>query len=141
MADEPLFMAIDSDNPLYQAAIEQARASMAQFLAHIAVARFTGLIPCIKARITAGDEEAFLWLMNARPDGPDFVAEVFEIPPAFAGIAAGDEIRVPRDEILDWMVNEDGVLHGGFSLRYQRSLLPEDRRAWFDEHIGVTRFS
>ena len=125
MADEPLFMAIDSDNPLYQAAVEKARASMAQFLAHIAVARFTGLIPCIKARITAGDEEAFIWLMNAQPDGPDFVAEVFEIPPEFAGVAIGDEIRVPRDEILDWMVNEDGALHGGFTLRIKDLSCPK----------------
>jgi hypothetical protein len=39
------------------------------------------------------------------------------------------------------MVNQSGVLRGGFSLRYQRSKLAPERRAWFDQHIGVSEYA
>jgi uncharacterized protein YegJ (DUF2314 family) len=72
--------------------------------------------------------------------GTGFHASVFEIPPEFKGYREGDELEVPETAVVDWMVNRDGVLHGGFSLRYQRSLLPEGQRAEFDQHIGVLRY-
>ena len=42
---------------------------------------------------------------------------------------------------LDWMVNDGGILHGGFSIRYQRSRLPESERSAYDAHIGVTEYA
>jgi hypothetical protein len=38
-------------------------------------------------------------------------------------------------------MNENGLLRGGFSLRYQRARLPEEKRAWFDEYVGVKRYA
>lgn len=34
----------------------------------------------------------------------------------------------------------DGLLHGGYSLRFQRSLLALDQHPWFDERIGVRQY-
>lgn len=73
-------------------------------------------------------------------EGSGFWASIFEIPPEFTSYKVGDEVDVPETAVLDWMLNQDGVLHGGFSLRYQRSLLPEEKRAEFDRHIGVVRY-
>lgn len=31
-------------------------------------------------------------------------------------------------------------MQGGYSLRYQRSLLPDSQKIEFDQHIGVSEF-
>jgi uncharacterized protein YegJ (DUF2314 family) len=139
--DEPLFMALDTDDPGYLRTIEQARASLDEFRRRIEGCRTSRNVPCLKARIEDSGHFAFLWLANARPIGDDFLADVFEVPGQFSGLVVGDEIRVAGSELLDWMVSEDGVLHGGYSLRYQRSLLPEERQAWFDGYIGATSYA
>jgi uncharacterized protein YegJ (DUF2314 family) len=139
--DEPLFMALDTDDPEYLRTIDRARASLDEFRLRIEACRTSRNVPCVKVRIEGGGRIAYLWLANARPDGDDFIAEVFEAPGGLAGIKVGDSLSVPGAELLDWMVNEDGVLHGGFSLRYQRSLLPEERHPWFDQYIGAERYA
>jgi uncharacterized protein YegJ (DUF2314 family) len=53
----------------------------------------------------------------------------------------GDELEMPEESLLDWMVNDNGVLHGGFSIRYYRSTLPEDERDEYDNYIGVTEYA
>src|SRR4051812_36172299 len=93
-----------------------------------------------KTRLVDGEESAFIWLLVIRTKGTGFVGSVFEIPPEFKSYRVGDEVEVPQEAVMDWMVNDEGVLHGGFSLRYQRSSLPKERRAWYDEHIGVTKY-
>jgi uncharacterized protein YegJ (DUF2314 family) len=139
--DEPLFMALDTNDPGYLRTIEQARESLDEFRRRIEGCRTSRNVPCLKARVEDGAHQTFLWLANARPNGDDFLADVFEVPAQFSSLVVGDEIRVSGSELLDWMVNEDGVLHGGYSLRYQRSLLTEERQAWFDGYIGATSYA
>jgi uncharacterized protein YegJ (DUF2314 family) len=138
MADEPLFMAIRDSDPEFQQTIRDAQDSLAEFRLR---SDHAGGYPCVKTRITAGEETAFIWLLVVKATRPGFVASVFEIPPEFKGIKVDDEVRVPNGEVMDWMLNQDGVLRGGFSLRYQRSRLPADKRAGFDKHIGVTEYA
>jgi uncharacterized protein YegJ (DUF2314 family) len=139
--DEPLFMALDTSDPAFLRTIEQARESLDEFRRQIEGCRTSRNVPCLKAWVEDGGHFAFLWLANARPDGDDFLADIFEVPAQFSNLVVGDEIRVAGSELLDWMVNEDGVLHGGYSLRYQRSLLPEERQVWFDGYIGATSYA
>ena len=82
-----------------------------------------------------------MWLRNPRCSGTGFVAGLFELPPQFSGVDVGDERAVAPDAVTDWMVNVDGVSHGGFSIRYQRERLPQNERPAYDEHLGVTRYA
>ena len=74
-------------------------------------------------------------------NGPNFIAEFFEVPATFTDYAVGDQLEISSESVLDWMVNDGGVLHGGYSIRYQRSRLPDDEYPAFDEHIGVTKYA
>ena len=69
-----------------------------------------------------------------------FVASVFEMPPEFEGVRVGDQLHVSDDGVMGWMVNQDGVLRGGFSLRHQRSLLPAEMHASYAQYIGVSEY-
>jgi uncharacterized protein YegJ (DUF2314 family) len=139
--DEPLFMAIRDRDPEFRQTVVDAQASLPAFRRLLLIADGAGWYPCVKTRLTAGDESAFVWLLVVRDTSTGFVASVFEIPPEFEGVRVGDELTVADAAVMDWMVNQSGTLQGGFSLRYQRSKLPPDRRASFDSHVGVSHYA
>ena len=61
------------------------------------------------------------------------------MPPEFEGVRVGDQLHVFDDGVMGWMVNQDGVLRGGFSL-HQRSLLPAEKHASYAQYIGVSEY-
>ena len=53
----------------------------------------------------------------------------------------GQWLKFAEKDVLDWYIlSENGEMKGGYSLRYQRSLLLEDDQAEFDQRIGLSRF-
>lgn len=141
VTDEPLFIATRDTDPAFLQTVRDAQASLVGFRRLLQSSQAAEWYPCVKTRLTAGSETAFVWLLVVRVMRSGFMASVFEIPPQFEGVRVGDEVRVSDDEVMDWMLNQNGVLHGGFSLRYQRSLLPPEKHAWYDRHIGVSEYA
>jgi uncharacterized protein YegJ (DUF2314 family) len=84
------------------------------------------------------DKGAYIWLIN-----PDFedgfcYAQPFELPEEFTWIEVGEWIKFSAQEIIDWfLLTDSGELRGGYSLRYQKSKLPEEKQLEFDHRIGV----
>ncbi len=134
-------MAVRDSDPEFRQTVLDAQASLHEFRRLLRSPGSAQGYPCIKTRLTAGKEAAFVWLLVVRDTSAGFAATVFEVPPEFRGIQLGDQVTVSDAEVMDWMVNQSGTLRGGFSLRYQRSHLPPERRAWFDQHVGVTEYA
>jgi hypothetical protein len=53
----------------------------------------------------------------------------------------GNRHVVTPEELMDWMVNENGRLTGGFSLRYKRARMSDAEKLDFDQYIGVTEYA
>lgn len=136
----PKFNLIRSTDPAYQKAVVDARATLDQFRAMLPADGTPRMVAQVKTRIAKDKESAFTWLCNTRMKGRHFIAEFYEVP-KFTNYQPGDRLEIAEDAIVDWMVNEKGVLHGGFSIRYHRSTLPEGERPAYDEYIGVTRYA
>lgn len=132
---------IHSSDPDYQRTIHDARESLDRFRAMLPIDGSGRREAMVKTEINEGNNRAFMWLSNTRRHGRNFVAKFFEVPVNFTLLRIGDELEIADSSVLDWMVNDDGVLYGGFSLRYQRALLPEDERESFDDYIGVTKYA
>jgi uncharacterized protein YegJ (DUF2314 family) len=137
----PRINQIRSADPEYRQTIRDA---------HATIDRFRNMLPAdgsprsdamVKTEIKQGDNQAFMWLSNTRMSGTGFIAEFFEISEVFANYHVGDELEISQEALLDWMVNDNGVLHGGFSIRYYRSTLPEDERHEYDHYIGVREYA
>jgi uncharacterized protein YegJ (DUF2314 family) len=141
MTEEPLFMAIRETDPEFRQTVVDAQRSLHAFRQLLRSKDSAEWYPSVKTRLTAGKETAFIWLLVVDDTSAGFVATVFEIPPAFEGIRVGDQVSVSDTEVMDWMVNQSGVLRGGFSLRYQRSKLPPERQASFDQRVGVLEYA
>lgn len=133
----PRFDRIRSSDPAYQRTISDA---------HDSISRFREMLPAdgtprpdalIKARLVDGDNSAFMWLNNTAVVGDGFTAELFEVPDTLASYKVGDRHTVTIEELMDWMVNDNGRLTGGFSLRYHRERLSDAEKLAFDQYIGV----
>lgn len=139
----PRINQIRDTDPAYQQTIRDAHATLGQFRDMLPADGSPRFDAMVKTLIKEGKHHANMWLCNARiagKGGKDFVAELFEISDVFKKHQVGDEVKVSEKALLDWMVNDNGVLHGGYSIRYYRSTLPEDERAEYDEHIGVVQY-
>lgn len=133
-------MLFQSDDPELAAAVAEAQATLDTFRQKIAEAPQTKSLAMLKAPIGEGEGKVFLWLVQVQVTPEGFSAVATAVPPEVTAIAKGDRVVLPAELVQDWMVNDQGIVHGGFSLRLHRSRLPEDQRAAFDEQIGVTRF-
>jgi uncharacterized protein YegJ (DUF2314 family) len=136
----PRLNQIQSSDPAYQQTILDARETLDQFrtmLPSDGAALFSAMV---KTTIVDGESSAAMWLNNARLSEDGFVAEFFEVPEMLKKYNVGDRLDIAVEELLDWMVNDDGVLHGGYSIRYYRSTLPEEEVAAYDAYIGVEKY-
>ena len=128
---QPLFMAMPNGE-LAEAA-KAANASLRHFRALLGTSPATDAPPMIKTYI-ADPKGGGMWLWLSVRDATDsgFNAYVFEAPPEFPELTPGSRRFVPNNQVGDWAVVVSGVMHGGYSLRIQRSRLPEDERQSFD---------
>jgi uncharacterized protein YegJ (DUF2314 family) len=144
---EPLFTAISQTNPDFQLAYDRASATIPKFIEHIQ--RGGDTFRSAKLRFRDPDESErlgedrflFLWLGSVHyyPDDRDFSGVFFEVPSEFQKWhQVGQHLVFEAEDIFDWMVNDQGHLHGGFTLRVARELRPESERESYDRYVGVS---
>ena len=137
----PRFDHVRSSDPAYQQTILDAQESIEQFRAMLPSDCTPRPDALIKTKLVDGDNSAFMWLNNTATEGDNFTAELFEVPDTLPNFTIGVRHVVTLEELMDWMVNENGRLTGGFSLRYNRARMSDADKLDFDQHIGVTEYA
>ena len=137
----PRFDHVRSSDPAYQQTIKDAHESIQSFRDMLPSDGTPRPDALIKTRLIDGDQSAFMWLNNTAIEGDNFAAELFEVPDSLPNFQIGDRLAVTLEELMDWMVNENGRLTGGFSLRYNRDRMSDAEKLDFDQHIGVTEYA
>ncbi len=137
---EPRFMNMP-DGELADAARASQR-TLRHFRALLASNEEPDASPLVKTYIAHPDGGGmWLWLSVDATDESGFHARVFEAPANFPGVIPGSWRFISDEEVGDWAVIFDGVMHGGYSLRLQRGRLPESERAAYDAYIGAQRYA
>ena len=126
-------------DPAYQECVAHAVKTLDTFRSMIP--RYDSHACLIKTKLDDGQSSGFVWLFNTTISGDRFTAELFEVPPSVPRLKVGQVFDIADEDVVDWMINDDGLLHGGFSLRYHRANLHPDERAEFDAHVGVTKYA
>jgi uncharacterized protein YegJ (DUF2314 family) len=80
-----------------------------------------------------------LWLKVTSVFDDLLFCSVCEAPDALR-LAQGTSFVVEISAVEDWMINQNGVAYGGFSLRAIRSRLATEAQADFDAYIGISEF-
>ena len=136
-------MEIDEQDAVYQQTIVDARSTLGEFQTQLAGLP-EDVFACVKTFLPVSPESeggALVWLLNPSFEDEFCTAMVFEVPDEFAYLSQGQWVKFPTAEIVDWyLLSDAGDMRGGYSLRYQRELLPKSQRRQFDRYIGVERW-
>jgi uncharacterized protein YegJ (DUF2314 family) len=137
---EPMFMAFKNADSEMAACVQRARETLPWFLARFDSSYEFGTF-LIKVRIKDGVEHAFFWLRLCSVKNDILIAIMFEAPPQFPNYQAGKTVEVGLHDVLDWAQIRHGTLVGGFSLRLQRSKVPQERQRHYDLYSGFIAYS
>jgi uncharacterized protein YegJ (DUF2314 family) len=146
--EEPLFMALRTDNPDLLEATAHARATVDQFRELIATLQGDWIFHSAKLRFRDADKSQetgedwffYVWVDFVSVEGDEFVGKTIQAPSGAPGLESGQVHRFRDADIYDWMVNDQGRIHGGYSLRVIRKHLPEARHAAYDKYIGAESY-
>jgi uncharacterized protein YegJ (DUF2314 family) len=141
--DEPVFMAIGRDSPGLLEAIEKAGETLPDFIEAFQAGRHSDQAYVVKACFLgeSEDDRAHIWVIVNQMQDNDLVCSPIQIPTGFTGLKEGELFLLKQDQVEDWMINVDGLIHGGYSLRLAREMTPESDRHEFDKHIGLQQFT
>lgn len=137
----PSFAQIQGSDLEYQQTIQDAKNTLDVFRKMLPQNGDSMFDASVKIKIVDGDASSYMWLFNTRMSGDNFVAELYDVPRNFKSINSGDVFDVNPDDLLDWMVNLEGTLYGGYSIRYHRSKLSADEVEDFDDHVGIIKYA
>lgn len=71
----------------------------------------------IKVVLADGGKREPLWLTITDIVDDSYVGELADVPKRLTSIDKGQEIQVSRDEIVDWMLQDDTGIYGAFTTR------------------------
>lgn len=146
---EPLFVGVRGDDVEMRQAYAEAGGTVGKFVEHIraggsstCAAKLRFKDPVLSEKL-GEDRFVYLWLADVHIlDDGMFIGTFFEVPVELSQWhQVGRQLRFEEADIFDWFVNEDGLMHGGFTMRVQRSRLPVGERAAFDAYTGVTEWA
>jgi uncharacterized protein YegJ (DUF2314 family) len=116
-----------------EAAIQQARNTLNEFTDRIASSHPNRTFVAVKVRFFPPDGlSQDIWVDGVTYTDGIFKGSMGDDIPSLK-LFAGDKIKVARENILDWMIVEDGKLVGGYTIRlaYQR-MSPEEKERFLE---------
>jgi uncharacterized protein YegJ (DUF2314 family) len=116
-----------------EAAIQQARSSLDTFIAKITTPHADRTFVALKVRFTPpGESPQDIWVDEVTYTDGVLRGNVGDDIPALR-LEAGEKITVDEEDILDWMIVEDGKLIGGYTIRLAvQRMSPEERERFFE---------
>ncbi len=128
-----LYVSIEETDPKMHEAIGKARGSIDEFIAMLQNPKPTISYFALKAKFEENGTIEHVWLNFITCDGKEFEGNVANDPFALKTISFGKTVRVPLERVSDWMIIDNGVLVGGYTLRVLRDRMSEPDKRAFDE--------
>ena len=118
-----------------EAAIEQARGTLDEFIAKNTTPRADRTIVALKVRFYPPDElPQDIWVDGITYTNGDFRGDVGDDIPKLK-LEFGEKIKIDNEDIVDWMIVEDGKLIGGYTIRLAMQRMSPEERERFLESI------
>jgi uncharacterized protein YegJ (DUF2314 family) len=149
-AEPSLVFKFDGEDPAFEAAYEQARATFRYFWREVAWERrriVPGLdLACVKAAFSDGEDAPVvegqprveqMWLGEIDFDGQFVSGELLNAPNWLKSVKAGDTARFRLDEITDWMYAIGGEVYGAYTVNLMRSRMNKQERKNHDNAWGL----
>jgi uncharacterized protein YegJ (DUF2314 family) len=116
-----------------EAAIQQARDTLDEFIAKFAAPQADRTFVALKVRFYPPDEPPQdIWVDGVTYTNGAFLGDIGDDIPALK-LEMGEKIRIDGENIVDWMIVEDGKLVGGYTIRLAaQRMSPEERERFLE---------
>ncbi|MHC4251131.1 MAG: DUF2314 domain-containing protein [Planctomycetota bacterium] len=135
----------DPADPEVAAAIDEAQATLDDFLAALANRTPSQAHFSLRVWLVSNDSEGdaepvreLAWLDDVRWDGIRFRGRLNREPAIVKEYARGDEVRVTRGAVADWLYIDSDRAVGGWTIRLLRKRMTAGQREKFDEVTPYT---
>lgn len=113
------------DDPRMQAAQAEARRRFAEFVSAFENRRPDQIFSA-KARFDEGEATEFMWVKVEAIEHDVIYGRLDNAPAAFQKLKANDRVRIPANEINDWLYTEGQELKGGFTVKVIQEAMKEE---------------
>jgi uncharacterized protein YegJ (DUF2314 family) len=121
----------------FEQAVRQARESLEEFKVLLESPDPTRTFVALKVRFTSLDGEQDIWVDNVTYEDGKFHGLMGDDLPALR-LELGERVDVPVEDILDWMIVEDGRLIGGYTIRLAYSRMTPEEKEFFLKDAGYS---
>jgi len=128
---------VKDDDPNMLAAIQKARTTTDGFVAALNNPKPSQSGFAVKVPIKDRDRVEQMWVSPVRLVNDQFIGVINNEPLNVTTVKIGDEMKIGKGEISDWMYVENGRLIGGFTIRAIRDNMPANERQNFDRSTGL----
>lgn len=119
-------------------AIAQAQDSLDEFVIRIAAPRVNRTFVALKVRFAPpGEARQDIWVDDVTYSDGIFRGNMGDDIPALR-LEAGEKITINEEDIVDWMIVEDGKLVGGYTIRLAVQRMSPEEREQFLETLDYT---
>ena len=121
-----------------ESAIQQARDSLDTFVTKIAASHPNRTYVALKVRfVPPGELPQDIWVDGVTHRDGVFRGIMGDDIPTLR-LEIGEEITIEEEDIVDWMIVEDGKLIGGYTIRLAAQRMSPEERARFLETIDYS---
>jgi len=128
---------VKDDDPRMVAAIEKARNTTDQFIATLKNPKAMQSGFGVKVPLKYANQFEHMWVSPVLFANDQFVGTLNNQPLKVTTLKLGDEVKVGKADISDWMYVEGGKLIGGYTIRILRDNMSEIERNKFDQKLGL----
>ena len=125
----------EEDSPAMVRAFFEARARIKDFVEALKKPKPSYGAFALKVRLTKNKVSEDIWLSDVVDHGDSMIGKLDNVPKQVKGFEMGQEVRVYKDDILDWMYVDDKVLRGGFTIRVLGDAMSPQKRAEFESSL------
>jgi uncharacterized protein YegJ (DUF2314 family) len=115
-------------DPDLESAIEEARATLDVFIQKIGTPYPDRTFVAVKVRFSPPDESPQdIWVDEVTYSNGVFHGSMGDDIPSLK-LSMGEKVKIEKEDIVDWMIVEDGKLIGGYTIRLAvRRMSPEEK--------------
>jgi uncharacterized protein YegJ (DUF2314 family) len=128
-AGEPTIYNVKSDDPEMDAAIQDSKATLPEFL-HVFERQDTATSDfALKVHYDDGPEPEHLWLANLSKQNGKLYGVVSNLPEFTKAVKEGETVAIDTSKVSDWKYVQNHRLVGGRTIKVLRNhLSPEERK-------------
>ena len=119
-------------------AIAQARDSLDEFITRITTPHSNQTFVAVKVRFSPpGESPQDIWVDEVTHTNGVFRGNMGDDIPSLR-LEAGEKVTIKEEDIVDWMIVEDGKLVGGYTIRLAVQRMSPEEREQFLETLDYT---